>query len=927
MSNAGFENHFLDGGFVEFVVVKWYNIDYGERKEGNSKRRMTMNHAFTGVQGGKNMDNKCIKESFARLTVALSVVVLGLALLAHGAEYSLIANEFDAGASVGAAGSSLPGNFPPSQRSRPVTLTPLIATPDGLAQGDTLTLNLFDDKVYTACIDRVSVNVNGTVTVRGRIEGYSLGYVLISTTGDRSLGSVLIPENGEHYIIQSEPHNVIHYLLDVNVDQLEELEDGQTPIPPSPTPQKAAKMEMLAGTLAGGPMDPANIDVMVVYTLAARQWANSSGGGMANIISQAMGKAQLALDNSNTILTMNLVYSAEVSYTESGSSNTDLDRLTSTSDGYMDGVHTWRNQYGADLVALFTYVEDTGGLGWLLNSTSGSPAYAFCITRVQQASWTYTHIHEMGHNMGCHHRKDQATQPGPGLFSYSAGWHWIGNDSGKYCSVMSYEDGGYSTVAYFSNPSILYKGVATGDAADGDNARTIREIKGVVAGYRNSPPKTPSLVGPANEATWVSITPTLRASSFSDSDGDSHANSHWQVSHNSGFTDIAWDSGESYQPSIQTTLPSEWLNYNTTYYWRVRYKDNRGTWSIWASPWSFTTCETPAKYSGGTGEPNDPYRIATAEDLNDIGNHKRDWSRQFILVNDINLAEFAGTQFNIIANGTTKFTGVFDGNDHRIWNVTWNSITRDGIGLFGYVGTGGQIKNLGMENVNVQAGNGWYVGGLAAQNEGTITNCYSTGSVSGWMYVGGLVGFNYGTIVSCCSTGSISGNYSAGGLLGGNSGTITSCYSTCSVTGEYFVGGLVGDHVGTITGCYSTGSVSGTGYQVGGLVGRSYKGTVGTSFWDTQTSGQSISAGGIPKTTGEMKIESTFTEAGWDFVNIWDICEGTNYPRFCWQIPSADWICPDGVGLEDFSHLADGWQMEFGISDLMLFCEQWLTGR
>jgi hypothetical protein len=420
--------------------------------------------------------------------LVLVMVVLGLASLAHGAEYSLIVNEFDADASVLTAGTLIPADFPPSRRSRPVTLTPLIAAPVGLAQGDTLTLNLFDDKVYTARIDRISVNVNGTVTVRGRIEGYSLGYVLISTTVDLSLGFIRIPEKGEYYIIQSEPHNRTQYLLDVNVDQLEKLEDGPTPIPPPPTPEQAARMEMLAATLEGGPLDPVNIDVMVVYTPAARQWANTSGGGINNVISQAMENAHLALDNSNTILTMNLVYSAEVSYTESGDSYIDLDRLTYTSDGYMDTVHTLRNQYGADLVVLFVRVEDVGGLGWILNTTLGLPEYGFSLVRVQQASWTYTHIHEMGHNMGCHHRKDQATEPGPGLFSYSAGWRWIGNDSGRYCSVMSYEDGGYDTVAHFSNPSILYRGVATGHSTDGDNARTIREVKNVVSAYRESRP-------------------------------------------------------------------------------------------------------------------------------------------------------------------------------------------------------------------------------------------------------------------------------------------------------------------------------------------------------------------------------------------------------------------------------------------------------
>jgi hypothetical protein len=322
------------------------------------------------------------------------------------------------------------------------------------------------------------------VTVRGRIEEYPLGYLIISTTNNNSLASIRIPETGERYRIQMDTLTGTHYLLEENTDQLDELEDGPTPIPPPLTKQEAEEIRMLSEIIVAGPLEPVNLDVMIVYTPLARQWADSYGGGIANVIAQAVAKGQLALDNSNTVLTITLVYSGEVTYTESGSSSTDLDRLQNTSDGYMDSVHTLRNQYYADIVGLFTKVEDAGGVGYLLSTTSGSPAYAFSISRVQQAGWTYTYIHEMGHNMGCHHRKDQATQPGPGLFSYSAGWHWVGNDSGKYCSVMSYEDGGYNTVAYFSNPSILYQGVATGHSADGDNARTLREIKNVIAAYR-----------------------------------------------------------------------------------------------------------------------------------------------------------------------------------------------------------------------------------------------------------------------------------------------------------------------------------------------------------------------------------------------------------------------------------------------------------
>jgi len=425
---------------------------------------------------------KSATRGLRHFSVVIAIVVLGFSLPGYGNSYSLISDQ-PMGASLYAYGIELPAGFPSAWRSRAITLNPVIASSDILVPGDVITIDLFADTVLTAQIDQVSENVNGTVTVRGRIEDYPLSYLIICTTNNNSLASIQIPETGERYRIQMDALTGIHYLLEENTDQLDELEDGPTLIPPA-APQSAAEMAVFADNAASGPLDLVNIDVMIVYTPAARQWADSSGGGIANVVAQAVAKGQLALDNSSTILTITLVHSGEVAYTESGNSNTDINRLTSTSDGYMDDVHTWRNQYGADIVGLFTKVEDTGGLGWLLNSASGQPTHAFSISRVQQVGWTYTYIHEMGHNMGCGHRKDQASQPGPGLFSYSAGWHWVGNDSGKYCSVMSYDDGGYSTVANFSNPNILYQGVATGHAADGDNARTIREIKGVIAAYR-----------------------------------------------------------------------------------------------------------------------------------------------------------------------------------------------------------------------------------------------------------------------------------------------------------------------------------------------------------------------------------------------------------------------------------------------------------
>ncbi|MHC4132918.1 MAG: M12 family metallo-peptidase [Planctomycetota bacterium] len=395
-----------------------------------------------------------------KITVIIVIAVLGFSLPGYCNSYSLIIDQpLDVPLSTQGAG--LPVGFPSAWRSRGVALNPVIASSNILVGGDVITLNLFADTVLTAQVDRVSKNVNGTVTVRGRIEDYPQGYIIISTTNNNSLASIRIPETGERYRIQMDTLTGTHYLLEINTDQLVELEDCPSPIPPA-TLQNAAEMEISSDNIAGGPLDPANVDAMIVYTPAARQWADSYGGGIANVIAQAVAKGQLSLDNSNTFMTVTLVHSAEVSYTESGDSTTDLIRLTNTSDGYMDVVHTWRDDHGADVVGLFTKVSDVGGTGWLLYTPSGDDGTAFSITRVQQAAGGYTYIHEMGHNMGCHHHKGQNFQPGPGLFSYSAGWRWVGNDSSRYCSVMTYQSGSYfpdgqyhSRVPHFSNPSIL----------------------------------------------------------------------------------------------------------------------------------------------------------------------------------------------------------------------------------------------------------------------------------------------------------------------------------------------------------------------------------------------------------------------------------------------------------------------------------------
>jgi len=292
--------------------------------------------------------------------------------------------------------------------------------------------------------------------------------------------------------------------------------------------------------------------------------------------------------------------------------------------------------------------------------------------------------------------------------------------------------------------------------------------------------------------------------------------------------------------------------------------------------------------------------------------------------------------------GGLSVGGLAGHNSGNVSNSYCSGRVTGGLSVGGLVGhNNGNVSNSYCSG---RVTGGLSVGGLAGQNEGTASNCSSSGSVIGNNYVGGLVGQNKGTASNCSSSGSVTGNNYVGGLMGKNGGTVSDSYSTSSATGNTRVGGLVGQNEGIASNCSSSGSVTGNNYvgglvgtnggtvsdsystssatgntRVGGLVGQnsnavsnSYatgsvtgnncigglvginKGTVSNSFWDTQTSGQATSAGGIGKTTAQMKEFTTFSVAGWDIIAvanssmrntgyIWNIVDRVTYPFLSWR--------------------------------------------
>ena len=166
---------------------------------------------------------------------------------------------------------------------------------------------------------------------------------------------------------------------------------------------------------------------------------------------------------------------------------------------------------------------------------------------------------------------------------------------------------------------------------------------------------------------------------------------------------------------------------------------------------------------------------------------------------------------------SVNYSGTFDGQNHTISGLYFNNRSTDFVGLFGCLGSGGEIKNVGVIDSYISGSD--TIGGICGDNKGVITGCYNTGRVSGTgNNVGGVCGDNKGVITGCYNTGTVSGSGSAvGGVCGINIGKITGCYNTGTVSGTgssgLYIGGVCGynKNEGKITGCYTNnGGVCGT---------------------------------------------------------------------------------------------------------------------
>lgn len=276
----------------------------------------------------------------------------------------------------------------------------------------------------------------------------------------------------------------------------------------------------------------------------------------------------------------------------------------------------------------------------------------------------------------------------------------------------------------------------------------------------------------------------------------------------------------------------------------------------------------------------------------------------------------------------SEFTGVLDGNGHRVTGLHVARPNESKTGLFGE--NYGVVRHLTVRGTRVHGGArvgalagqsygsfrdvtvdgavsggdnvggmvGWMldgdvrggraavtvdgstdVGGIAGSLQGEIRATAASGNVTGGTSVGGFFGMNYNDdapVEKCYATGDVTGHAEVGGFGGYMQNvSVSKCYATGDVTGTDSVGGFVGWLRGVATECYSAGSVSGES-RVGGFSGR-YSGLVEDCYWDRAAAGveSSPSATGLGSTHDDPPV--TFMTGafprermdGFDFEDTW----------------------------------------------------------
>ena len=359
-----------------------------------------------------------------------------------------------------------------------------------MTPGDELGLNVSPHDSFIAVVDQVDWRSPDSFSVAGYLQGLEYSLFMFVVEEDAVAGTIRAPTLDRLYELRYAGDGA-HLICDIDSSRfLPEADPVPTGEPllaelPGDGPQSLDE-ESASGS--GNARDracskpPPVFDVMIFYTSLARDAA----GGTSAI----KALCQLAIDENNRIYAnsgvsarMRLVYRGWISYDEDGTNQEHLDRLTSPDDGVMDGVHGLRDEYGADFVSLLVDDPQTPGIGWC----TANADKAFSIVNWSYITSKFTLSHEIGHNFGCaHNREDAGTDP-CNVYSYSFGWHYEGDSGSHHGTLMSYPG---TRIPYLSNPSVYFDGYATGvpigETDEAHNAETITQRRSHCEGFRGT---------------------------------------------------------------------------------------------------------------------------------------------------------------------------------------------------------------------------------------------------------------------------------------------------------------------------------------------------------------------------------------------------------------------------------------------------------
>ena len=295
-------------------------------------------------------------------------------------------------------------------------------------------------------------------------------------------------------------------LNEINLSALPNEEPFTLPASPDGGPVASGDAPASSG-------DAIQQDLLVAYTDDACRAVGGNGSDSCSQIeaniANAVADMNAAYASSGVNITVNLVGTVQTDYDEGSKSASDmLDELRRTSDGQIDELHTARDDYGADLLALVTG-SGGGYCGIAFVGASSSSAMSvtaeFCLSN-------RTLAHEIGHNQGSSHARSQNGGGVTGRYNYGYRRCDDGSvdDVGApfFSTIMAYSCSGATRIGGFSNPNINHMGAPTGidPADDADNAawaaRTLNESASAIAGFRSAttpppePPTTPPVLTP-----------------------------------------------------------------------------------------------------------------------------------------------------------------------------------------------------------------------------------------------------------------------------------------------------------------------------------------------------------------------------------------------------------------------------------------------